>query len=179
MSVRPQEAEPTYENYRENRAGSVFIDTPPERRYVPDMPPPPANYRQVPESPRANVAAPPQQRDQFEQPPMMRSSSMQIDNRPRQPVYVDERPEYREPMRMSSMRPVSQYEEMPQREPVRATSVRPGGREGNVVVDEFGRRREYLPVEQPRYRVMEQEDQPRYVDAQGREMTMQRSVQRY
>jgi hypothetical protein len=93
---------------------------------------------------------------------------------------MDERGEYREPVRMASMRPGgNQYEEVPQREMMmRAASMRPAGREGNVVIDELGRRREYLPVEQPRYRVVEPEEQ-RYLDSQGREVVTQRTVQRY
>lgn len=199
MSVRPSEIEPAYETYRGSRAGSVFVDAPPERRYTQDMPPPPANYRQLAEPPRAGggaltsprdafdqLAMPrsssiAQPRDTYEQPSMMRSSSMAVPDRAtRQPVYIDERTEYREPPRTASVRPIApQYEGVQPREPaMRGSSVRPAGREGNVVLDEFGRRREYLPVEQPRYRVMEQEE-PRYVDAQGREVTMQRSVQRY
>ena len=180
MSVRPSEMEPAYEAYRGSRAGSVFVDAPSERRYTQEMPPPPANYRQVPESPRAATGAP-QPRDAYDQPAMARNPSMAVSDRAvRQPVYMDERGEYREPPRMTSLRPApSQYEEASPREPMmRASSVRPAGREGNVVIDEFGRRREYLPVEQPRYRVMEPEE-PRYVDAQGREVTMQRAVQRY
>ena len=200
MSVRPSKMEPAYDTYRGSRAGSVFGDAPPERRYTQEMLPPPPNFRQVAEPPRAAGAALPssprdaydqpgmlrgssmaQPRDAYDQPPMPRSSSMAVHDRAsRQPVYMDERTEYREPPRMASARPgASQYEELQPREPLmRASSVRPAGREQNVVLDEFGRRREYLPVEQPRYRVVEQEE-PRYVDSQGREVTMQRTVQRY
>jgi hypothetical protein len=180
LSVRPGEAEPPYDNYRGSRAGSVFMDAPPERRFPQDMPPPPANYRQVAETPRASGAALSQPRESFDQPSVMRSSSLQVGDRARQPIYVDERGEYREPVRMASLRPSNtQYEELQPREPMmRASSVRPADREANVVIDEFGRRREYLPVEQPRYRVMEPEEQ-RYVDPQGREVTVQRSAQRY
>ena len=178
MSVRPSEMEPAYDPYRGSRAGSVFVDNPSERRYPQEMPPPPPNYRQVAESPRSGPAQP---RETYEQPGMMRSSSKAVSDRSaRQPIYVDERGEYREPPRMASVRPsANQYEEASPRESMmRASSVRPAAREGNVVIDEFGRRREYLPAEQPRYRVMEPEEQ-RYVDSHGREVITQRTVQRY
>jgi hypothetical protein len=178
MSVRPGDLEPVYDNYREPRAGSVFVDAPNERRYLPDMPPPPT-YRATAETPRGSGAVLSQSRETLDQSGSMRSSSMHISDRAtRYPV--EERNEFREPVRMTSVRPSGpQYEDSLIREPVaRASSVRPVGREGNVVIDEFGRRREYLPMEQPRYRVMEAEE-PRYVDSQGREVIPQRSMQRY
>ncbi len=199
MSVRPSEIEPAYDAYRGSRAGSVFVDASHERRYSQDMPPPPANYRQIVEPARAGGAPLAQPRDVYDQPGMATGSSMALprdayeqpavvrcssmavpDRATRQPAYVAERSDYRDPPRMASVRPIdSQYEEVQPRESmVRASSVRPIGREGHVVLDEFGRRREYLPVEQPRYRVMQQEE-PRYVDSQGREVTMQRTLQRH
>ena len=158
-SVRPNDYDsPRHEQYRTFRSGSVYVDSPPERRYAQDMPPPPPMYRQS-EAPRSSVAA-----------PLDRSTSVQVlDRQPRQPVYVDER-EYREPIRMASARP--QYEEMPRESMARASSVRPV-----TVDDRLQPRREHLPAEQPRYRVVEPGE--RYYDSQGREVIPQGSVQRY
>jgi hypothetical protein len=178
MSVRPVEHEaPQYDSYRDSRAGSVFADAPPaERQYAQEMPPPRPTYRHVAGTPRASAAplAPP--RDQFEQPGMMRSASVQVLDRPaRQPMYMDERGDFRDQVRLGSIRPVgNQYEELPREGIMRASSVRPPAREGTGFVDE---RREYVPMEQPRYRVVEPEE--RYYDSQGREVITQRAVQRY
>jgi hypothetical protein len=175
MSVRPEQMDPTYETYRGGRSGSVFVDAaPPERRPTQEMPPPPPNFRQVAEPLRAGTLV--QGRDEYDQ-GLPRSASVQVGERlARQPVYVNERGEYQEPLRMASVRPSGYpYDDGQPRETVRAASVRPAPREGTVVVDEQGRRREYLPVEQPRYRVVEPEEM-RYIDAQGREV---RTVQRY
>ena len=106
----------------------------------------------------------------------------------RQPVYADERTEFREPMRMASVRPpASRYEEShPVEMFTRGQSVRPAAREGSVFVDDRSRlRQEYVPAEQPRYRAVEREK--RYFDAQGREVIAmdggmdgrQRVVERY
>lgn len=101
-----------------------------------------------------------------------------IDRAHRQPVYMDDRGEFREPVRMGSVRPEArQYEEMQPRETViRASSVRPSGREGAMIVDQP--RRDYLPVEQPRYRVVEQPGE-RYYDEHGREVITQKTMQRF
>ena len=158
-SVRPNDYDsPRHEQYRTARSGSVFVDSAPERRYAQDMPPPPPVYRQS-EAPRASVAT-----------PVDRSASVQVlDRQSRQPAYVDER-EYREPIRTSSARP--QYEEISRESMARASSVRPAAMD-----DRLQPRREYLPAEQPRYRVMEPGE--RYYDSLGREVIPQGTVQRY
>jgi hypothetical protein len=172
-SVRPIEVGPEYDPYQNLRAGSSYVDVPQERRYAQqDMPPPPI-YRQ--EMPRASVA--PVAREAYGQ-PAARSASVMVDRAPRQQVYVDDRSEYREPVRMGSVRPEArQYEDMQPRETImRASSVRPAGREGMMMGDQL--RREYLPVEQPRYRVLEQPAE-RYYDEQGREIISQKTMPRY
>ncbi|ETN42506.1 uncharacterized protein HMPREF1541_01663 [Cyphellophora europaea CBS 101466] len=168
-SVRPAEAGPEYDAYRAVRAGSIFVDAPQDRRYAqPDMPPPPPIYRQ--DAPRASASQVP--REAYSQ-PVARSASVIIDRAPRPPVYVDDRGEFREPVRMGSARPEARpYEEMqPRGMAARASSVRPGAREGTMLVDQP--RREYLPVEQPRYRMVEHPS-GRYFDEQGREIITQR-----
>jgi hypothetical protein len=173
-SVRPVDVGPEYDPYQGARASSSYMEVPQERRYgQQDMPPPPPIYRQ--EAPRASVA--PVAREPYGQAPQ-RSGSVMLDRAPRQHVYVDERPEYREPIRMGSVRPEArQYEDVAPRETIiRAASVRPNGREGPIAPDQL--RREYIPMEQPRYRVVEQPGE-RYFDEQGREIIMQQPMQRY
>lgn len=150
-SVRP-DAPSDYEGHRTARAGSVFLESPQDRRFAPpEMPPPPPIYRQ--EAPRASAMPVP--RDVYGQ-PSARSASVMMD-RVRQPIYADERSEFREPVRMGSVRPMAQYEELPREAGIRAASVRPGGREAA-----------FMP-EQPRYRTVEQPGQ-RYFDEHGREI---------
>ena len=231
-SVAPQEMpirremEPAYEQYpRQSRAGSVFFEAPQERSYASEMPPP-VSYRRVAETPRTSAVPPPATREYVEPAPPMRSASVQVMDRPvRPPVYADEGSEFREPVRVGSVRPpaATRYgepqpldmmargqsvrasvqvmdrpirqpvyadEETEFREPVRIGSVRPpaatryeeppplemmprgqsartiGGREGSV----FGRAPapEYMPMAEPRYRAMEPER--RYVDIGGTEI---------
>lgn len=165
-SVRPDDYDsPQHEQYRPMRSGSVFVDTPPERRFAQEMPPPPPVYRQS-EAPRANVAM-----------PVDRSASIQtMDRQSRQTVYLDEQ-EYRDRMRMGSIRP--QYEDAPRETMARASSARPPPRDGNVFMDERAQpRREYLPAEPPRYRTIEPGE--RVYDAQGREILIPPgTIQRY
>ena len=179
MSVRPTEARlSSYDNYRGSRAGSVFVEAPPERRYAQEMAPPPPTYRQVDQAPRASAAPMGQPRDPYEQAGTMRSASIQVVDRPgRQPVYMDDRVDFREPVRMGSVRPVgNQYEELPREGMTRASSVRPLPRESNGFADERAGTR-YVSMEQPRYRVVEPGE--RYYDAQGREVITQGPAQRY
>ncbi|KIX97357.1 uncharacterized protein Z520_06809 [Fonsecaea multimorphosa CBS 102226] len=173
MSVRGAEVEPRYEEYpRQARAGSVFVEAAPERAYPSEMPPPPVSYHRLAEPPRSSAVPGSAPREYLEPAPPIRSSSVQVMDRPvRQPVYADERTEFREPVRMGSVRPppALRYEEpLPVEFVTRGQSTRPVGREGSVFVDD---RRpvlsEYVPVEQPRYRPMEPER--RYVDAEDRE----------
>lgn len=172
-SVRPLEAAPEYDPYQPVRAGSSYVDAPQERRYTQqDMPPPPM-YRQEAVRPSAAPVA----RDAYGQ-SASRSGSVMVDRAQRPLVYVDDRTEFREPVRMSSVRPEARpYEDMQRRETMmRASSVRPIGREGPMVADQL--RREYLPMEQPRYRLVEQAGE-RYYDDQGREIITQKTMQRY
>ncbi|KAK5954614.1 hypothetical protein OHC33_004336 [Knufia fluminis] len=174
----PQEAPRYYENYAPSRAASVMVEERPQPRYE-EMPPPRA-VRQVVEQP--GQQAMPSPREAYEPSSGGRSGSVAVFERPAQPsrqvVYADHPGDFRPPVRMASVRPPpSQYEEQPSMQIMpRAASVRPG-REGSVFIDDRANvRREYLP-EQPRYRVMEPEPQmqaqPRYVDAQGREVLPQ------
>ncbi|KAK4946313.1 hypothetical protein LTR10_014511 [Elasticomyces elasticus] len=188
MSVR-REVEPSYENYRSPRAGSVFVDAGPERVYQSsDMPPPPVTYRRAAELGRPSAMPGPASREYFDPGSLPRSSSVQVmDRPPRATVYADERPEYREPIRMASVRPPeTRYEEVqPMEMMARPQSVRPIAREGSVFHDRAPVSHEYVPVEQPRYRAAEPAQ--RYYDPQGREIitmdgTMdgrQRVVERY
>ncbi|OCT48624.1 hypothetical protein CLCR_03874 [Cladophialophora carrionii] len=169
-----REVEPVYEQYpRQGRAGSVFVDSPQERAYGADMPPPPVSYRRVADPPRASAVASPVTREYLEPAPPMRSASVQMMERPvRQTMYPDERAEFREPVRAGSVRPppATRYEEGPPMEMIpRGLSVRPVGREGSVFMDD---RRplapEYAPMSDPRYRPMEPER--RYIDVDGREI---------
>ncbi|OAP55853.1 hypothetical protein AYL99_10005 [Fonsecaea erecta] len=182
MSVRGAEADPRFEEYpRQARAGSVFVEAAPERVYPSELPPPPVSYHRLAEPPRSSAVPGPVPREYLEPGTPIRSSSVQVMNRPVRPaVYADERPEFREPVRMGSVRPPAalRYEEVQPVELVtRGQSMRPVGREGSVFVDD---RRpvlsEYVPVEQPRYRPMEPER--RYVDVEDRErLTMDASVE--
>lgn len=190
MSVRRTDVDPPYENYRSPRAGSVFVDAPPERVYSSsDMPPPAVTYRRAAESTRPSAVPGPGTREYFDPGPLPRSSSVQVmDRPPRATVYADERPDYREPIRMGSVRPPdSRYEEIQPLEMMsRPQSVRPVGREGSVFVHERAPvSHEYVPSEQPRYRAVVPEQ--RYYDPQGREIITldgttdgrQRVVERY
>lgn len=192
-SYLPQDAPRYYENYTPSRAASVMVEERPQPRYEQDMPPPRV-VRQAVEQPGEQPMLPP--REIYEPSSGGRAGSVAVLERPAQPsrqvVYADHPADFRPPVRMASVRPPpSQYEEQPVMQMMpRAASVRPG-REGSVFVDDrVSVRREYLPVEQPRYRVLEPEGQPhvqpRYVDAQGREVLPQpqqdggvRYVQRY
>merc|ERR1712000_352073 len=116
-----------------------------------DMPPPPVSYRRVAES--------------------MRSSAVLMDRPPRSAMYPDERSDFREPVRMGSVRPpVTRYEEVqPVAMMARPQSVRPVAREGSVFAHDRPQvSHEYMAAEQPRYRAVEPEQ--RYYDAQGREV---------
>lgn len=153
-----------YESYDRGRGQSVVIETRQDARMGQEMPPP-QMVRQTADTPLGY-------REVYEPLPPQRSGSVRpVEASSRQPVYVDERPEYRASVRVESVRPNGpRYEEMPPPMPARAGSVRPGVREGSVFVDDRSQiRREYLPVAAPRYRVVEPET--RYVDAQGREIT--------
>ncbi|RMZ89651.1 hypothetical protein DV736_g3116, partial [Chaetothyriales sp. CBS 134916] len=128
VSVRPGQSENAqYDNYRSPRAGSVFVDIPRERRYVDEMPPPPSAYRQIEQVSRASALPVVHDRDQYEQPGPMRSASVQVIDRPAShTVYVDDRPEFREPVRVGSVRlGNNQYEDMRSDGVVRASSARP------------------------------------------------------
>ena len=171
MSVRRSEVDPSYENYRPPRAGSVFVDTVPERAYTTEMPPPQV-YRRLAELPRNSAVPGSATREYLEPASLPRSASVQVSERPpRQTIYADERSEFREPVRMASVRPAaSRYDEpQPVEMTPRGQNVRPVAREGSVFLDDRPRvRHEYLPAEQPRYRAVEPEK--RYFDAQGREI---------
>ncbi|KAH0829578.1 hypothetical protein FOPE_10168 [Fonsecaea pedrosoi] len=181
MSVRGAEAEPRYEEYpRQARAGSVFVEAAPDRAYATEMAPPPVSYHRLAEQPVMSAVPGSAPREYIESAPPRRSSSVQVMDRPaRQAVYADERTEYREPIRMGSVRPppALRYEEpQPMGLVTRGQSMRPVGREGSVFVDD---RRpvlpEYVPVDQPRYRPMEPER--RYVNSEDRErLTMDGSM---
>ena len=189
MSVRRDNGEPLYDNYRSPRASSVFVDAAPERSYASEMPPPQVSYRRLGESTRSSAVPGSATREYLDPAQIPRPASVQVlDHASRQPVYADERTEFREPMRMASVRPpASRYEEShPVEMFTRGQSVRPAAREGSVFVDDRSRlRQEYVPAEQPRYRAVEREK--RYFDAQGREVIAmdggmdgrQRVVERY
>ena len=170
-SVR-REPEPVYEQYpQQSRAGSVFVEPTSERGYAPEMPPP-VSYRRVAEPPRGSAVLSPTTREYLDPAPPLRSASVQMRDRPiRQPVYAAEPPEFREPVRIGSVRPppATRYEDPhPLETMTRGQSVRLV-REGSVFVD--NRRPlapEYMPAAEPRYRPMEPEK--RYIDAQGREI---------
>ncbi|KAJ9658700.1 hypothetical protein H2198_003578 [Neophaeococcomyces mojaviensis] len=158
-----------YDSYNQVRAGSLMVEERPGQRYEQEMPPPQI-VRQVADHQSEALAS--ARQDGYDRPPLPRTASVVYERATRQPIYPEPPADLRPPVRMSSVRPPpSQYEEQPVMQMVpRAASVRPG-REGSVFVDDRGSiRREYLPVEQPRYRVVEPEPQPRYVDAQGREV---------
>ncbi|KAK5045658.1 hypothetical protein LTR84_009027 [Exophiala bonariae] len=174
MSVRRGEPEPLYESYQSPRASSVFVDSGPERSYAAEMPPPQITYRRLGEPGRSSAVPVSATREYHDPSQLARPSSVQVvDRASRQPVYADDRAEFREPIRMSSVRPVaSRYEESrPVEMLTRGQSVRPAAREGSVFVDDRPRvHQEYLPIEQPRYRAVEPEK--RFFDAQGREVIM-------
>lgn len=190
-SYAPREMARYADAYPSPRAGSVMMEDRPITRYEQEMGPPPSSMsRQIAETPTKTAV--PGLREVYEPSPSVRvggqaydgqpnsrPGTAQVYERPRQTIYNDGPGEFRAPVRMSSVRPSSQYEEVMQVLP-RAGSVRPLAREGSVYMDERGGpRREYLPVEQtmqPRYRVVEPEmqiqgaGQGRYVDAHGREV---------
>jgi hypothetical protein len=173
MSVRPG-GEPVYEQPypRQTRAGSVFVEAPPERSYAAEMPPPPVSYRRVTEPQRAPALPSPVTRDYLEAAPPLRGASVQLMDRPaRQSMYPDERADFREPVRVGSVRPAPapRYEEVPPMEMIpRGQSVRPVAREGSVFMDRAPLAPAYTPVADARYRTMEPER--RYIDADGREI---------
>lgn len=172
MSVRRSDVEPAYDNYRSSRAGSVFVEPVPERNFsTADMPPPPPSYRRGAEMMRSSVAPAPSSRGFAEPGSLARSASVMMNHSPRHSVYPDERPDFREPVRMGSVRPTSiRYEEAPAAQMMtRSQSVRPGAREGSYFVhDRPPVSNEYGPPEQSRYHAPEPE--PRHYDAQGREI---------
>lgn len=192
------------QQYESPRAGSVMVEERPRQRYEQDMPPPPPILRQAPETP---VKAPGQGmretygslsggrgglQQAYDSQPNTRPSTAQVYERS-QPSLYNGQDDYRTPVRMSSVRPAPQYEEVMQVLP-RAENVRAARREGSVYTDDRGAPRELVTIEQsrqPRYRIIESDmqapppGQPRYVDAHGRElMPIQqdgdvRYVQRY
>ncbi len=172
MSVRRSEVEPAYDNYRAARAGSVFMEAGPERSYAAaDMPPPPVSYRRVAEPIRSSAVPGGAIRKYAEPGSLPRSSSVLMDRPPRSAMYPDERSDFREPVRMGSVRPpVTRYEEVqPGAMMARPQSVRPVAREGSVFAHDRPQvSHEYMAAEQPRYRAVEPEQ--RYYDAQGREV---------
>jgi len=190
-SYLPQEPSRYYENYPPTRAASVMVEERTQPRY--EEMPPPRVVRQVAEQPGDQMLPP---REVYPPTSSSRAGSAAVFERPpqatRQMVYADHPAEFRPPARMASVRPApSQYEEQPAMQMMpRPASVRPGRESSAFVDDRQSVRREYLPLEQPRYRVVEPEPQmqpqPRYVDAQGREIVPQpqqdggvRYVQRY
>jgi len=192
MSVRQSDMEESnYDHYRHNRSGSVFVEATAPRMYAQDMPPPPATYRRVAEPPPHTPARSASvMREVYDPTTLPRSASVQVVDRlpPRQAAHMEDRVEYREPVRMSTtLRSGTRYEDMPPGETIaRVPSVRPVGREGSIFIDERAPpRREYIPLEQTRYRAMDPEE--RYFDAQGREIIPldgpmdgpQRIVERY
>ena len=190
-SYLPQEPPRYYENYAPTRAASVMVEERTQPRY--EEMAPPRVMRQVAEQPGDQMPPP---REVYPPSSGGRAGSAAVFERPpqatRQVVYADHAADFRPPARMASVRPPpSQYEEQPAMQMMpRAASVRPGRESSAFVDDRPSVRREYLPVEQPRYRVVEPEPQmqpqPRYVDAQGRDFVPQpqqeggvRYVQRY
>lgn len=188
-----------YENYSP-RAGSMIVEERPAQRYEQDMPPPRVvrqipeqpidtpmsgsreSYEPSSGGRMASVAGydrPPRQVVYADNPHDFRPPVRMASVRP-----------------PSSHHAHAQFEEQPLRQmTARAASVRPApgpppAREENIFVNERGSsvRREYLPMDQgqpqqPRYRIVDhpqqqqyqpemyqQQPQPRYVDAQGREM---------
>ena len=175
-SYLPQEPPRYYENYTTNRSASVMVEEQPQPRY--EEMPPPRVMRQVAE--QSGEQPIPPSREVYEPLSGARSASAAVFERPTQParqmVYADHPNEFGPPPRIATVRPpLSQYDEQPAMQIMpRAASVRPG-RDASIFVDDrASTRREYLPVEQPRYRVVEPDPQmqqrPRYVDAQGREI---------
>lgn len=149
---------------RGDRAGSVFIEPPREKRYIQDMPPPQISYRRIGETGRTPVVDAQQMADTSH---TQRSNSVQvIDYAPRQPRFAGDGTVSRAPTRMGNVRPQEpRYEEV--RIPVgRVGSVRPLGREGSVFMDDRPQiRRGYVPVQaeqQPRYRRVMQDGQQYY-----------------
>ncbi|EXJ76911.1 hypothetical protein A1O3_10068 [Capronia epimyces CBS 606.96] len=178
--VRRTEMDQGYEHYRAARSASVFVDTGPERAYVSDMLPPPVTYRRPGGPPHSSAVPGSVTREYFEPGSLPRSSSVQVmDRAPRSTIYPDERPDFREPARMGSVRPPAmRYEEpQPMEMMTRAQSVRPAVHGRSVFLD--GRQpvgHEYVPAEQARYRVVEPDE--RFMDAPDREMeTMQDPVE--
>ncbi|KAK6385609.1 hypothetical protein LTS17_001179 [Exophiala oligosperma] len=172
MSVRRGDAEPIYENYRNTRAASVFVEPPPERNFsAADMPPPPTSYRRGGDTMRSSVAPASSSREFAEPGSLARSSSVMMNHSPRRTMYPDERPDFREPVRMGSVRPPSmRYEEAPTAQMMtRSQSVRPGAREGSYFPhDRPPVSHEYGPPELSRYHAPEPE--PRHYDAQARDL---------
>ncbi|KAG9782011.1 hypothetical protein KCU88_g3377, partial [Aureobasidium melanogenum] len=176
IPVPRTETDPTYEHYRPARAGSVFVEAAPERTYPADMPPPPVSYRRPAEFSRSSVAPGSAAREYLDPTPLPRSSSVQVvDRAPLSTMYPDERSDFREPMRMGSVRPPAvRYEEAQPMEMItRAQSVRPTGRpvvrERSVLMESRGGpSHRYLPPEQARYRVVEREE--RYLAGPDRDM---------
>ncbi|RAL13771.1 uncharacterized protein BO97DRAFT_404574 [Aspergillus homomorphus CBS 101889] len=164
------------------RAASVVEDPYGGRRYVQEMPPPPAAYRRVTDYGRpvpgerrpyagaaaATVAAGPEDRDVY--PP--RSASVQVTEyaarRPPPYLNLDEAELPRERIvRMPSVRPPSGRYEEPREVIQRVESVRPGGaRDASVYLDDGTRQpREY--VERPVYvatRPLAREEPVRYYE---------------
>lgn len=173
MPIRRGEVDPSYENHRPARAGSVFVDAAAERAYASEMPPPQVSYRRIAEQAHSSDMPGAATREYMGPGPSLRSSSVQVmDRPPRQTMYADDRPEFREPVRMGSVRPpVVRYEEpQPMEMLSRGQSARAVAREGSIFADD--RRAvgpEYVPAQHPRYRAAEPQEK-RYFDAEGREI---------
>ncbi|RAK96399.1 uncharacterized protein BO80DRAFT_429132 [Aspergillus ibericus CBS 121593] len=152
------------------RAASVLEDPYGGRRYVQDMPPPPAAYRRVTDyarpapSERRPYGAALDERGAFP-----RSASVQVtEYGTRRPPYVEEAELPRERIvRMPSVRPpTSRYEEPQVIQ--RVESVRPGGRDVSVYVDDGARQpREY--IERPVYVATRPLREERYYDGSNPE----------
>ena len=139
------------------RAASIMEDSYGERRYVQEMPPPPAGYRRV--SNYAQSAVPerrPYVREYDDKEPVVRGESVQMMDYPpprHPPTYIDENGIPREEMvRVSSVRPQPRQYEEPRETIQRVQSVRPAGRAVSVYVDDEARQpREYVPMENSGY----------------------------
>lgn len=189
-SYAPREMARYTDTYGSTRAGSILTEERAGPRYEPEMPPPSMMMRPLAEPATKTPTA--GGREVYEPLPSGRAGSLpvydgvsnsrpgtaQVYERARASVYADGAGDIRTPIRMSSVRPASQYDEVMQVLP-RAGSVRPPARDGGARLEDRGPgRREYVPVEQsvqPRYRVVEPDiamapPPTRYVDAHGREV---------
>lgn len=172
MSVRRHDVDLKYDNYQSSRAASVFVDAGADRAYASEMPPPPLSYRRVGESTRSSAMPGATTREYLEPGSVPRSASVQVmDRPPRAAMFADERSEFREPIRMGSVRPpASRYEEIASADMMaRGQPLRLGPRDGSVFVDARPQvSHEYVPGDPARYRIVEAEK--RYFDGPGREV---------